>query len=61
MESLSGRVDSLLSWLKDTETQMAQEADSTEEATIKENERTLECLMQKLQLVKVYFFPYYIY
>ncbi|XP_047663906.1 microtubule-actin cross-linking factor 1, isoforms 1/2/3/5 isoform X27 [Tachysurus fulvidraco] len=53
LESLTERVDSLLSWLKDTETQMAQEADSTEDATIKENERrTLEWLMQKLQLVK---------
>lgn len=55
LESLTGRVDSLLSWLKDTETQMEQEGDSSEDGTIKENERRkLVWLTQKLQQVKVY-------
>ncbi|XP_058233494.1 microtubule-actin cross-linking factor 1 isoform X16 [Hemibagrus wyckioides] len=53
LESLTGRVDSLLSWLKDTETQMEQEGDSSEDGTIKENDRrTLVWLTQKLQQVK---------
>lgn len=55
MESLTGQVDSLLSWLKDTETQIEQEGASSEDGTIKENDRrTLVWLTQKLQQVKVY-------
>ncbi|MCI4392014.1 hypothetical protein PGIGA_G00141030 [Pangasianodon gigas] len=53
LESLTGRVESLLGWLKDTEAQMEQEAALSEDGKIKENERrTLVWLTQKLQQVK---------
>lgn len=56
MESLTGRVDSLLDWLKDTEAQMEQEGASSKDGKIKENDRrTLVWLTQKLQQVKVNF------
>ncbi|XP_062870398.1 microtubule-actin cross-linking factor 1, isoforms 1/2/3/4/5 isoform X12 [Trichomycterus rosablanca] len=48
LETLAGRVDSLLSWLKNTEAQMEQETE--DDVKMKENDsKTLEHLTQKLQ------------
>lgn len=56
MQSLTGRVGSLLGWLKDTEAQMEQEASSFEGGINKEKDRrTVVWLTQKLQQVKVNF------
>ncbi|KAF4073878.1 hypothetical protein AMELA_G00248250 [Ameiurus melas] len=53
LESLTGRVDGLLGWLKNTEAQMEQETASSEDGKIQENDgRTLVWLTQTLQQVK---------
>ncbi|TSK31438.1 Microtubule-actin cross-linking factor 1, isoforms 1/2/3/5 [Bagarius yarrelli] len=53
LESLTVRVDGLHAWLKDKEAQVEQDADSSEDGAIKENNReTLVKLTQKLQQVK---------
>lgn len=59
LESLTGRVDGLLGWLKNTEAQMEQETASSEDGKIQENDgRTLVWLTQKLQQVKVKFYSH---
>lgn len=59
LESLTGRVDGLLGWLKNTEAQLEQETASSEDGKIQENDgRTLVWLTQKLQQVKVKFYSH---
>ncbi|KAI5091811.1 microtubule-actin cross-linking factor 1 isoform X12, partial [Silurus meridionalis] len=53
LESLTGRVDSLLDWLKDKEAQMELDTASSDDGKIQENDKkSLEWLTQKLQQVK---------